>query len=54
MQNPGYQHRLHSAGQTAKSDSVLNARFNQFTDEQKEKILDTIEDVAQSAKLPGQ
>jgi hypothetical protein len=33
---------------------VLNARFNQFKDEQKEKILDTIEDVAQSAKLPGQ
>ena len=41
-------------GKRPSPDSVLNARFNQFTDEQKEKILDTIEDVAQSAKLPGQ
>ena len=41
-------------GKRPSPDSVLNARFNQFTDEQKEKILDTIEDIAQSAKLPGQ
>lgn len=41
-------------GKRPSPDSELNARFNQFTDEQKEKILDIIEDVAQSAKLPGQ